>query len=333
VLRAERTISLGLPKMALFAPANTLALGEWEVAPFRMEPSDLVDNYLTEPNALEAYLIEPKPLAKLIKKRNANDHKGSFGHALLLAGSFGKMGAAVIAGRAVLRAGAGLITCHVPRSGYEIMQISFPEAMCTVDAHRYRMTEVGDLAAYRTIGAGPGLGTEAMTAAALRDVLTRYDQPMVLDADVLNIISQEPNLLELVPKNSILTPHPKEFERLCGTTEDDFARWRVQVKFAKSQGVYLVLKTGYSAVATPTGLLYLNPTGNPGMGTAGAGDALTGILTGLLAQGYAPEAAATVGVYLHGLAGDLAAEDLGQEFLLAEDIVSYLGKGFQVLKG
>lgn len=333
VLRAERTISLGLPKMALFAPANTQWLGDWQIARFRMETPETVNNFLQDSHALEAYLIEPKPLAKLVKKRGANDHKGIFGHALLLAGSFGKMGAAVIAGRAVLRTGAGLVTCHVPRSGYEIMQISFPEAMCEVDAHRYRMTEVGDLEPYRTIGAGPGLGTEAMTAAALRDVLSRYNKPMVLDADALNIISQAPDVMELVPKNSILTPHPKEFERLCGHTEDDFARWQVQASFAKSNGVYVILKTGYSSVATPAGLLYLNPTGNPGMGTAGSGDALTGVLTGLLAQGYAPETAATLGVYLHGLAGDLAAKELGQEFLLAEDIVGYLGKGFGVLRG
>jgi len=332
VLRAERTISLGVAKLALFAPSNTQWLGRWEIAPFKLAHPDIVTRFLEDAPAFDAFLMEPNALRKELKHRYANDHKGVFGHALLVAGAFGTMGAAVIAGRAVLRSGAGLLTCHVPRSGYEIMQISFPEAMCKIDVHRYRTTEVGDLSPYATIGAGPGLGTEVMTAAALRSVLERYDRPMVLDADALNIISAEPDLLQLVPKNSILTPHPKEFERLCGATEHDFARWQVQGAFAKQHGIYLLLKTGYTSVATPSGNLYFNPTGNPGMGTAGTGDALTGVIVGLLAQGYLPEHAACLGVYLHGLAGDIAAEELGQEFLLAEDVVGHLGQAFRQLR-
>ncbi|MEO0734210.1 MAG: NAD(P)H-hydrate dehydratase [Bacteroidota bacterium] len=276
--------------------------------------------------------MEGEVLQRHLKPRGANDHKGTFGHALLLAGAFGSMGAAIIAGRAILRSGAGKLTCHVPRSGYEIMQIGFPEAMCSIDPHRYRTTEVGDLDGYQVIAAGPGLGTEAMTAAALADVLERTDQPMVLDADALNIIAEQPDLLDLVPRHSILTPHPKEFSRLFGQADHDFARWQVQRKLAREKGIYIVLKTGYTAIATPAGDLYLNPTGNPGMATAGTGDALTGVITGLLAQGYVPEVAATLGVYLHGLAGDLAADELGQEFLLAEDVVQHLGKAFAHLR-
>jgi NAD(P)H-hydrate epimerase len=155
---------------------------------------------------------------------------------------------------------------------------------------------------------------------------------MVIDADALNIISQHPELLKSVPKNSILTPHPKEFERLCGETKDDFARWQVQRKLAESSGLIILLKTGFTSIATPDGALYFNPTGNPGMGTAGTGDALTGVLTGLLAQGYDPVTAARLGVYLHGLAGDIAAERLGQEYLLAEDVVSNLGRAFKRLR-
>ena len=272
-------------------------------------------------------------LRPLLKRRGPQDHKGTFGHALLVAGSFGKMGAAILAARAVLRSGAGLVTCHVPRSGYEILQISFPEAMCTVDAHRYHTTEVGDLEKYRTIGIGPGLGQKNLTAKAVEDVLRRYDKPMVIDADALNIISQNLDLYELIPRNSILTPHPKEFERLFGTADDDFARWRVQREWAKEHGIIVVLKTGYTTIALPEGKVFVNPTGNPGMGTAGTGDALTGILTGLLAQGYDPAIAALLGVYLHGLAGDLAAETGSQPFLLAEDVVNHIGKAYLELQG
>ncbi|MEL7159348.1 MAG: NAD(P)H-hydrate dehydratase, partial [Bacteroidota bacterium] len=291
-----------------------------------------VGDFPTEETTGPTYLMEANTLRKQLRRRGANDHKGTYGHAFLLAGAFGSMGAAIIAGQAILRSGAGKLTCHVPRSGYEIMQIGFPEAMCSVDPHRYRTTEVGDLSNYQVIAAGPGLGTEAMTAAALADVLRRTDRPMVLDADALNIIGERPELLDLVPRHSILTPHPKEFSRLCGAADNDFARWQVQRKLASERGIYVVLKTGYTAIATPAGDLYLNPTGNPGMATAGTGDALTGVITGLLAQGYLPEVATTLGVYLHGLAGDLAAAELGQEFLLAEDVVNYLGKAFAHLR-
>lgn len=333
IFRADTTFTLGLPKSALFAPENTAFVGETVIVPFRLHNPAAVAHLRREEHQGPNEFLEGSFTAALVKKRHVNDHKGTFGHALLVAGSFGKMGAAVIAARAVLRSGAGLVTCHVPRSGYEIMQITFPEAMCTIDAHRYNTTEVGPLDAYQTIGIGPGIGTEVLTAKALRSVLSRYDKPMVLDADALNLMAKEPSLLELVPKHSILTPHPKEFERLFGTTENSFARWRVLSREARSKALVIILKTGYTSIATPDGNVYVNPTGNPGMGTAGTGDALTGLLTGLLAQGYSPREAALLGVYLHGLAGDIAAEEMTQQFLLAEDVVSHIGAAYRRLAG
>ncbi|MTB53090.1 NAD(P)H-hydrate dehydratase [Lewinella sp. W8] len=331
IFRAHHTFTLGYPKLCLYAPANTDYLGDWSRVSFQLA-DDAVPEIVGEANQPTPRQSTAAELAPLLRPRRANDHKGTFGHVLLYAGSFGSMGAAVLTGRAILRTGAGLLTCHVPRSGYEIMQISFPEAMCEVDAHRYHATEVGPLDRYTTLAIGPGLGTEALTEAAFGKLLTRYDRPIVVDADGLNLLARNPSLMEHLPANSILTPHPKEFERLFGQTDDDFARWELQREMARTHQVILLLKTGYTSIALPDGRLYFNPTGNPGMGTAGMGDALTGVLAGLLAQGYSPEQAALLGVYLHGLAGDLAASELGQESLLAEDLINYLGQAFRGLR-
>jgi len=330
VLRADLTISLGYPKMGLYASANAALTGEVLNVTFPQADPDAVKDF--GQYTLRNTLNSSTEMAALLKVRYPNDHKGTFGHALLVAGAFGKMGAAVIAGRAVLRSGAGRLTCHVPLNGYNIMQISFPEAMCEVDTHLYHTTEVGAVDQYHAVGIGPGIGQDPLTAKALRELLHRCKRPMVIDADALNLISQEPAMLDLVPANSILTPHPLEFERLFGKMKDDWARWQVQREVAKSKGIIVVLKTGYTSIALPDGSLSINPTGNPGMATAGTGDALTGVLTGLLAQGYAPADAARLGVYLHGLAGDIAAERLGQEYLLAEDVVSHLGRAFRELR-
>ncbi|THH41679.1 NAD(P)H-hydrate dehydratase [Neolewinella litorea] len=327
VVQAHTTLSLGYPKLALFSPASTTFLGDWDLVSFRLaDPLQLEEVDESTPR-----MLTTGPVAQLLKKRHANDHKGTFGHALLVAGGFGKMGAAVISARAVLRAGAGLVTVHIPRVGYEILQISLPEAMCSVDEHRYIITAVGDPGAYKTIGVGPGLGTRSATQNAFFELLDNFSRPMVIDADALNMLAQSPERLGDLPAGSLLTPHPKEFERLFGATENDFARWELQRNKARELNCVVILKTGYTSIATPDGRQYFNTTGNPGMGTGGTGDALTGILTGLLAQGYAPANAARLGVYLHGLAGDLAARDLEQESLLAEDLVSHLGKAFKKL--
>lgn len=327
IIQADHTFTLGYPKLALFSQINTQYVGTWEGVVFDLA-TGFVEKNLSTPNNLNL----PPSIKALLKKRAPNDHKGTFGHALLIAGSYGQMGAAVIAGSGVLRAGAGLLTYHAPNCGYEILQISLPEAMVITDEHEEHVRKIGSLSVYKTIGIGPGIGQAATTATALLDVLKRFDQPMVIDADALNILSQNKTWLKLIPPGSILTPHPKEFERLFGETRDDFHRWEVQLEAAKTYQLVVLLKTGYTSIATPDGKLYFNSTGNPGMGTGGTGDALTGILTGLLAQGYAPVDAARLGVFLHGLAGDIAAEQLGQESLLAGDLVNKLGAAFLQLR-
>ncbi|WP_420460666.1 NAD(P)H-hydrate dehydratase [Neolewinella sp.] len=324
VLKAHRTLSLGYPKLALFAPADAEYLGKWELVNFSLSA-----NYV--PGAqVQHYMLRAAEVARLLRLRSSSDHKGTFGHALLVAGAYGKMGAAVICARSVLRGGAGLVTTHIPRSGYQIMQISFPEAMCSVDIHKYHFTSVEVSDRYATVGVGPGLGQDEATAKGLAKLLADYRQPMVIDADALNLIAAH-NWLDRIPQGSILTPHPREFERLFGQTSDDFARWEVQRQRAVSLGLVILCKTNHTSIATPDGKVYFNTSGNPGMGTGGTGDALTGLLAGLLAQGYDPGTAARLGVYLHGLAGDLAAEELEQESLLAEDLVSHLGPAFRHL--
>jgi NAD(P)H-hydrate epimerase len=289
------------------------------------------------PSAIEKapvrnYLTDASFVKFILKSRKKFDHKGTYGHALIIAGSYGREGAAILAAKACLRAGCGLVTVHTPRCGYEILQIGFPEAMVSIDPHQFCFTEPPNLLPFNAIGVGCGIGVSHNAEAAFGMLLERAHLPLVIDADGLNILASKPDYLPLIPKNAILTPHPKEFDRLFGESENDFARHDLQVKKAHDLGVFIILKGAYTCIACPDGASYFNPTGNPGMATAGSGDALTGILTSLLAQGYEPKEAAILGVYLHGRAGDIALSETGQESLLASDIIQYLGKAFMGLR-
>jgi len=252
---------------------------------------------------------------------------------LLIAGSYGKMGAALLASRSCLRSGAGLLTCHTPACGYDILQTALPEAMILTDPdEKINTTFTGELSVYSVIGIGPGIGTAPRTKALLETILRSYKKPVVLDADALNILGANPSLFFLLPPYSILTPHPKEFERLFGQAEDDFARLQLASEKARDHQCVIVLKGHYTFIAMPGGKGYFNSTGNPGMAKGGTGDSLTGIITSLLSQGYSSGEAALLGVYLHGLAGDLAAESLSQESMLATDLIDHLGKAFLLLQ-
>jgi NAD(P)H-hydrate epimerase len=242
------------------------------------------------------------------------------------------MGAAVLAARSCLRSGVGLLTCHIPACGYEILQAVVPEAMILADSDQHCNTALPEGGpAYRVLGIGPGIGTDVRTAILVKDLLARYRNPMVIDADALNILAAEPSLLEGLPPYSILTPHPKEFERLFGPAANDFERLQQALDKARQYQCVIVLKGHYTFIAMPGGKGYFNSTGNPGMAKGGSGDTLTGILTALLAQGYSPGEAAILGVYLHGLAGDLAAAEHSQESMLPSDLTDRLGKAFQLL--
>lgn len=323
VVLANRTFSFERPKLAFFFPENAERVGDWSFGSIGLHPdfdrkTETPFHYLSQAEA-----------RSWIKARPKFSHKGSFGHALLIAGSYGKMGAAILAAKACLRAGTGLLTVHTPRSGHFILQSSVPEAMASADHRGRHWAEVPDIQPYTSVGVGPGIGKDPETALALEQLIRACKKPMVLDADALNLLAENPNWWPFLPKNSILTPHPKEFERLFGETGDDFQRNELQRTKAREYGVYIVLKGAHTAVAAPTGDCWFNSTGNPGMATGGAGDVLTGIITGLLAQGYLPSEAVLLGVYLHGHAGDLAAAELGQQALIAGDLIHFLGKAWK----
>jgi len=272
-------------------------------------------------------LIDKELIKNIYKPRTKFAHKGTFGHASLLCGSYGMMGAAVLSAKACLRSGVGKLTCYIPKCGYNILQTAVPEAMCIIAGKDYLLSAPG-IEKFSAVGIGPGIGLHPTHATLLKEVFQKANKSMVIDADALNIISSQKELLKLIPKTSILTPHPKEFERLFGESDNDFDRMELAMEKAGELNVVIVLKGHYTVIATPEGKCFFNSTGNAGMATAGSGDVLTGILTGLLAQGYHPPESAVLGVYLHGFAGDSAAKELSMESMIAGDIIEGLGVAF-----
>jgi len=325
IVRADFTLTFQFPKISFLFAENDQYVGEWEDLPIGLHPEGI------EKIGSDYHFIETDEIREKIPVRSKFDHKGTFGHALLIAGSFGKMGAAVLASKACLRSGVGLLTTHVPRLGYPIIQTSVPEAMVSTDQHDSICTEFPKLEPFSAIGIGPGLDKKLNSCKALFSLLENSEVPLVIDADALNILSENKDWLKKLPENSILTPHPGEFKRLIGDTKNSFVRIQKQIQFSKEYRVIVVLKGAHTSISTPEGKVYFNSTGNPGMATAGSGDALTGILLGLLAQEMSSEDAAIVGVYLHGLAGDLAAKEKSEFSLIAGDIIENIGKSFQVL--
>lgn len=263
--------------------------------------------------------------------RKKFSHKGDYGHALIAAGSFGKIGAAVLATKAALRSGAGLVSALLPACGYDIMQTSNPEAMVLVsgDSHLFN---VPDLSSFNAVAVGPGLGVTSSTISFLYDLLRQQKVPLVLDADALNIISANKKYPALIPAGTVLTPHPGEFKRLAGDWENDEEKWQKQIAFSKKYKVVVILKGADTSVSTPEGEIYFNTTGNPGMAKGGSGDVLTGIIVSLLAQKYSPIHASLLAVYVHGLAGDFAKANLGETAMKAADIIFYLPKAFRELE-
>jgi len=319
IIKPDYTISFQFPKLAFMLPQNALFAGEWHIADI-----GLSKNFIQQAQA-PYYFTEKQSAEAIIKPREKFSHKGTFGHALLIAGSFGKMGAAVLSGKACLRSGVGLLTMHFPACGYDIMQISVPEAMAVPDESEKYVNELPDLESYSAVGIGPGLSKEAATVKVVEQLLNSVKVPLIIDADALNILSENRFLLEKLPENTILTPHPKEFQRLAGESKNEYERLEIGRQFAVKYKVIICLKGANTAVILPNGDVHFNSTGNAGMATGGTGDVLTGIITSLLAQKYAPADAAILGVYEHGLAGDRAAEKKGQSALIASDVVDCLG--------
>ncbi|HEY5826674.1 MAG TPA: NAD(P)H-hydrate dehydratase, partial [Cyclobacteriaceae bacterium] len=294
IVKADHTVTFQAPKLSFLFPQSVAYTGEWHVVDIGLSKV-----FQKETETPYLYLTR-RAVKKLLKPRLKFSNKGDHGKALLIAGSYGKMGACVLSARSTLRAGAGLLTVHIPKSGYTIIQTAVPEAMASVDTNEQIFSSVSELDKYDVIGIGPGLGKEKETVAAFQKVLAA-GKPMIIDADALNILSEHRELLHLIPSGSILTPHPKEFERLVGKWNNDFERLNKQIQLSNQLKAVIVLKGANTSIATPEGKVYFNSTGNAGMATGGTGDVLTGILTGLLAQKYSAEDAAILGVYLHGL--------------------------------
>jgi len=326
VVKADYTLSFQFPKLAFMFSENAKFVGKWEILTIGLSETAIR-------NTPSPYIyLGFNDVAPLLKKRNRFDHKGVFGHGLLVAGSKGKMGAAILGAAAALRTGIGLITCHIPSSGRVIMQTSVPEAMVQTDESEDFISEIEVSNSFIAAAVGPGLGTGATTQKALYNFLANFRQPVVIDADAINILSANKDWFKLFHSGIILTPHPKEFERLAGTTDNGFARLQRQVEFSRQHNCVLVLKGAFTSVSTPDGRVMFNSTGNPGMATAGSGDVLTGIILSLLSQGYSAENAAFTGVFLHGIAGDIAAENSCLESLIASDIINNIGKAYNRIR-
>lgn len=327
IIKADYVFTFQLPKLALLLP---------ESDPY-YQKINILDIELSEEAIANAhtdyFMSERTDISNILKPRRKFSHKGNYGHAFLLCGSKGKMGAAVLASQACLRTGVGLLTVHTAGCGTDILQSVVPEAMVDTDANDNYISEINiDITNY-TIGIGSGIGIAPQTKKALAKLFEFHRKPMVIDADALNIISSDDLLKHRIPPHSILTPHPLEFERLIRKhCKNGYDRLQNARDFAANHNMYLILKGAFTAIITPEKQVYFNPTGNPGMATGGSGDTLTGILTSLLAQQYTPFEASLLGVYLHGLAGDLAAKANSQRSLLPSDIIKYIGKAYRIIE-
>lgn len=327
IIKADFTLSFQFPKLAFLFPENILYAGIWKILPIGLHEKAIATIHTPY------HLLSNEDVVMILKNRTKFDHKGDFGHGLLIAGSSGKMGAAVLGSGAALRTGIGLLTCHIPGCGYSVMQTAVPEAMVEIDAAPDIITAVGNTGKFSAIGIGPGLGTGKETRDAVKSLLTEANKPMVIDADALNILSMNKEWLDLLAPGTILTPHPREFERIAGNSRDSYERLQLQRDFSARYKCIVVLKGAHTSVSCPDGTVFFNNTGNPGMATAGSGDVLTGMLLSLLAQGYSPENAAVLGVYLHGLAGDIAAGESSFESIIASDIINCIGRAFNRIRG
>lgn len=313
---ADYTLTIQFPKLSFFFSENETFVGEWKLINI-----DLNKHFVEKENT-STYALDEVMIRDMIKPRTAFSHKGTFGHALIIAGSKGKIGASILSGMAALRTGCGLLTMHIPSGGVEAVHSTLPEAMVIADSNENVITDnVQDITKYNAIGFGPGIDKEKETAHVLKMLIQNASQPLVIDADGLNILAENTTWLQFLNGSTILTPHPGEFDRLTKKHSSGLERYQTQLEFSKKHGVYVVLKGHYTSVTTPGGLSFFNTTGNNGMATGGSGDVLTGIITSLCTQGYSPLHASLIGVYLHGYAGDRAAEDESKTSLIASDIV------------
>lgn len=323
VVHADLTVAVQFPRLAFFLSDNASLVGRWTTVDIGLSRRAI------EQTATKYFLIEKEDVRRVLKPRPDFCSKADFGHALLFAGCYGMMGAAVLASRGALRAGVGKLTVHSPRCGFSVLQTAVPEALFLPDANDNVISNMSPRVNYTAIGVGPGIGTNDATRGAVETLIKTIERPMVIDADALNIIARNPALIDHIAPGSILTPHAGEFDRIFGSQASAETRLLRALEVSHKYKLIIVLKGRYSATVRPDGKVFFNSTGSAAMATAGSGDVLTGIITSLLAQGYKSEIAATAGVYIHGLAGDIAARSEGDYGTSAGDIAAAVGKAIR----
>lgn len=316
IIRASHTLTFQLPKLSMFFADNEKYFGNWHILDIGLS-RNFIENEKTN-----YYYVELSDVKLIHKKRNKFSHKGTFGHGLLIAGGNGKYGAAILSCKAALKSGIGLLTIKTSKNAEKLFNSIVPETMTICDNNV-------DFPTYSSIAIGPGIGTGIKMKSLLIKILKSNPKNLVIDADGINIISKNKDLLDIIPQNSILTPHPKEFDRLTKNHDTGYDRFLSQIEFSKFFNVFLILKGAYTSISCPDGTCYFNSSGNPGMATAGSGDVLTGIILSLLSQKYSQKDSCVLAVYLHGLAGDIYAHNNCQESLTASDIIENISESFK----
>lgn len=325
VIHATLTLAVQHPRLAFFIADNAELIGEWKT----------LDIGLSEKAAAKTearfYLIEEADVHRTLRQRKLFSSKADYGSAIIYAGCYGMMGAAVLSARGALRAGVGKVTVESPKCGYSILQTSVPDAMFSHNSGEMSLDRIRPAHRYDAVAIGPGIGVREETVRALEDFLSSVKSPVILDADALNCIASKPSMLNLIPVLSILTPHAGEFDRLFGQHTSAESRLRKAIEMARYYNVIIVLKGYHTAIIRPDGKVYFNSSGTPAMATPGSGDVLTGVIAALTAQGYKPEVAAHVGVFVHGIAGELAAEEHGVYGVTASDIADNVGRAIKAI--
>lgn len=319
-VQADYVLTFQCSKLAFYLPDNYKFVNKAIILDIGLDAE-----YLRQTHS-DYYLTERFAATRLYKPLLPYAHKGTQGHALIIGGSYGKIGAVCLSAKAALKAGCGLVTVLLPKCGYTVIQGYFPEAMAVTNGEDY-IEQIHYDSNPDAVGIGPGLGQEPQTQQALFEFLRTHTKPIVVDADALNILASNKERLGLLPPQSILTPHPKELQRLTGKWDDDFDMLQKIKDFSKKYNVIVVAKNAHTIVAYKDEV-HINTSGNAALATGGSGDVLTGILTSLLAQGYSPFNAAVFGVYLHGCTADIAVKEISAQAFTASDIIAYLGKAY-----
>jgi len=322
-IHATLTLAIQFPRISFFIPDNAELIGEWKVLDIGLSEKAIASS------TANFCLVEKRDVHRRLRHRREFASKADFGSAMLYAGSYGMMGAAILAARGALRAGIGKISVNAPKCGFQILQGQVPEALYRHNRGELNIVEIHPERDFNAIALGPGIGTSELTVKAVEDFLATTNRPVILDADALNCIALKPAMLNTIPVLSILTPHAGEFDRLFGPQPSAEARLRKAIEMAKYYNIIIILKGRYTAIVRPDGKVYFNSSGCPAMATAGSGDVLTGVILAMLAQGYPAEVASLIAVYIHGLAGEMAASEHGEYGVTAGDIASNIGRAIR----